>query len=147
MRAPLRQGFPISSGEDATRWCDAVLQRDRRHVEATVMRTELALGDGNAPFAAGMLRDALRLVPDSFELHEAMASVHFANQDFGQAHRHLDTAEKLGAPAWRCAFHRGLASEMEGDRVAAIAWYQASLLDRPDFVEAERRLAAMAAAE
>jgi len=124
----------------AQAFLDARLGRPGSHPEAAVLRARIAAEEGNLPFAARMLREQVELRPDHAGLREAAAAVAYLREELDEAERQLGAAERLGSPAWRVAYHRGLLAEARGDLVEARARYRTALRHRPDFGPARSRL-------
>ena len=104
------------------------------------MRGRIAIQQGNLPFARRLLEEHVQLAPDSSELREALASVHYLLGDLTRARRELEIAERLGAPRWRVAYHRGLLEEADGKPEAAIDYYRRALEGNPGWDRARARL-------
>ena len=69
----------------------------------------------------------------------------FLQSDWEAAEKRLRAAERLGAPDWRVAYHRGLIAEARGRIDEAEAHYRRSLDASPSFTRARVRLAGLAA--
>ncbi len=130
-------GYPTR----AQSYLDAALTVDPAYPEAAILRSRIAIEEGNLPFARRLLRESIELSPDHAGLREALASVAYLAGDFPSARKQLLAAERLGAPPWRIAYHRGLVAEAVGDPTAAAAHYRRSLEERPDYERARARLA------
>jgi len=124
---------------------DLVLAQPGSHPGAAVLRSRIALDEGNLPFAAQLVTEQLRLSPAHADLHEMAGSVAFFERRFDAAEESLRRAERLGAPAWRVAYHLGLIREAQERREEAIALYSQALAGRPDWAPARDRLAALKA--
>jgi len=130
----------------AQAYLDAALAARPTYPEAAVLRSRIASEEGNLPFARRLLRESIELSPDHPELREAAASVAYLRGDLAEARRQLRAAERLGAPAWRVAYHRGLVAEAADDPEAAAAHYRHALGIRPGYERARSRLAGLALA-
>jgi cell division septation protein DedD len=119
--------------EQAQAQLDVLLARTPGHARAAVLRARIALEEGNVPFARKLLGQSIDLVPDDFALREAFAAVAYADQDWAGSERALRAAERLGAPAWRIAYHYGLIAEARGDLRTADEQYRKAVLARPDW--------------
>lgn len=126
--------------ERAQQELDAVFSVQPIYPEAAILRSQIAVEEGNLPFAARFLEQQIRLVPGHGGLREAFAGVLFLRGSWEESENQLAAAERLGAPLWRTAYHRGLVAEMTGRYLDARRFYNESLLERPDFVAADRRL-------
>ncbi len=132
-------GYPTR----AQAYLDAALALRPGHPEAALLRSRIASEEGNLAFAQRLLRESIELSPDHAGLREAAASVAYLKGDLADARRELLAAERLGAPAWRVAYHRGLVAEADDDTTAAAAHYRRSLELRPDNDRARARLAGL----
>lgn len=132
--------FETHQPEQAESYLDALLEQDPSHPGAAVLRSRLALDQGNLPHALRLLNSQLTLRPDAADLREALASVYYLSGEFDAARRELVIAERLGAPAWRVAFNRGLIEEAEGRDDLAIEYYQKALKEDPHYQPARSRL-------
>ncbi len=126
--------------EKAESYLDALIEQGPVQPGALVLRSRLAIRQGNLPFARRMLEEQVQIAPDAPELREALASVHYLLGNYDQARRELRVAERLGAPTWRVAYNLGLLEEAEGDPYAAIEWYRQALRENPDLERARSRL-------
>lgn len=132
--------YETNQPENAESYLDALLEQESTEPGVAVLRSRLALDQGNLPHARRLLNDQVTLTPDAADLREALAAVHYLSGDLASARRQLLIAERLGAPAWRVAFNRGLLEEAEGHTDAAIEYYQAALDENPEYEPARSRL-------
>jgi len=132
--------FETGAPEKSIDYVDALLDLGSAPPDASVLRGQLAIRQGNLPHARRVLESHARLAPDHAGLRETLASVHYLEGNYRDARRELQVAERLGAPAWRTAYHRGLVAEAEGDPEAAMQHYRSALRDRPDWAAPRSRL-------
>ena len=132
--------FETHQPDQAESYLDALLELEPSQPGAAVLRSRLALKQGNLPHALRLLKAQLELRPDAADLREALASVYYLSGEFNAARRELTIAERLGAPAWRIAFNRGLIEEAEGKTTEAIDYYRLTLKENPDYKPAHSRL-------
>ena len=125
---------------EAQRYLDQLFAIQPVHPEGAVLRSRLALEDGNLPAAKKRIEEQLRHVPGHAGLHEALAEILFLERRYADALERIDIAEELGAPAWRAAFNRGLIAESQGELAIAADFYTAALELRPDMTQAADRL-------
>lgn len=129
----------------AQQYLDLILAQSGGHPEAAVLRARIAVEDGNLPFAGRLLEQQIRLTPDYAALHETLGAALYLQKQMREAERELNAAAKLGAPAWRIAYHLGLIDESEGRFEAAIKRYQEALAGNPGWAPAQSRLTALRA--
>jgi tetratricopeptide (TPR) repeat protein len=124
----------------AQQYLDALLALQPRSPDAAVLRARIAMQEGNLTFADRLLSQQALLVPDHAEVRETLAAVRFLQRRYDEATRQLDAAARLGAPAWRISYHRGLLAEAEQRPDEAVAYYEASVAENPAFRPAQARL-------
>ncbi len=122
---------------------DLLLERPGAHPDAAVLRGRIMLEDGNVPSAVRFLQQQAKLSPGHSQLREALASALFLAGRFEDSLASLAAAEKLGAPAWRVNYHRGVVHESRGERPEAAQCYRDSLKSNPGFRPAQARLSAL----
>jgi tetratricopeptide (TPR) repeat protein len=111
------------------------------HADAAVLRAQVAMREGDLPLARRLLEAHRQYVPDHAAVREALSACYYLSKEYDAAASELVTAERLGSPAWRVAFNRGLIAEGRGDAAAAAAAYEASVAANPDYQPARSRLA------
>ncbi len=122
-------------------YCDRLFSIQPVHADAAVLRSQVAIREGDLPFAKRMLETQKNYTPDHARLREALSATLYLMKDYEGAGRELDAAERLGAAAWRVAYNRGLIAEGKGDAAGAMAAYEAALAAKADFAPAQARLA------
>lgn len=120
---------------------DAILALNPGNPEVVLLRSRIALEQGNLPLARRILQRQIQLHPERADLRETLAAVLYMSGQYRSAKILLDTAERLGAPAWRIAYHRGLLAEAQGKWQEARRHYQTCLEFDPDNAPARARLA------
>jgi len=125
--------------EAAAGFLDELLTRHARHPEAGILRSRIAIAEGNLPGARRAIERQILLTPDHAGLREAHSATYFLEGELLQSLEELEVAERLGAPAWRVAYNRGLIAEAAGNPRGAIEQYEISLAERPDYPAAISR--------
>jgi predicted Zn-dependent protease len=131
---------------DAQQLLDLILSQPRSYPDAAVLRGQIAIEEGNLPFARRLLEDQIRLAPDHAGLHETHAAALYVGGNLVDARDELTLAEALGAPRWRIAYHLGLIEEASGRRDEAVRYYTEAVAGNPAFQPAGARLRALRAA-
>ena len=119
---------------------DALLSLDPANPEAVLLRSRIALEQGNLPLARRLLQRQIQLHPERADLRETLAAVLYMSGQYRSAKILLDTAGHLGGPEWRIAYHRGLLAEAQGKWLDARRHYQRCLELDPDNKPAKARL-------
>lgn len=132
---------PIQSQE----FLDRALSQPGRYPDAAVLRARIAIEEGNVPFARRLLEQQIRLVPDHSGLHETLGAALYLDGRLSEATLELTTAQALGAPRWRVAYHLGLIDEAAGRLDDASRHYGEALEGNPDWEQAQSRYNALRA--
>ncbi|MCA8979876.1 MAG: tetratricopeptide repeat protein [Planctomycetes bacterium] len=137
--------YEAGEKERAAGYLDELLSRHPVHPEAAVLRSRIAIEEGNLSGARRTLEQQIQFTPDHAGLREALSATQFLDGDLMAALTQLEVAERLGAPAWRVAFNRGLIAETAGNARGAIEQYEISLAERPEYRAAASRKAGLLA--
>jgi tetratricopeptide (TPR) repeat protein len=138
--------YEAKEPEKAQNYLDRVLKDQPGHPEAGILRSRIAIDEGNLQLAKRVLETQVQYRPDNAGLREALSGVLYMSKDLEGAKAAIAAAERLGAPAWRVAFHRGLIAEASGDVAEARRQYQAAAESNPEYQPAKARLSGMNAA-
>jgi len=130
---------------EAQQYLDQILSQPRPYPDAAVLRAQIALEEGNVPFARRLLEQEIMLVPDHAGLHEVRAATFFVERRLDDARAELARAGALGAPRWRIAYHLGMIEELSGHPDEAARLYMEALQGNPAFTAADSRLRALRA--
>ncbi len=131
--------------ERAAAYIDDLNRIQPIHPEAGLLRSRLAINDGNLNAARRVLEQQIRYTPDHAGLREALGSVSFMEGDLESARADLRMASRLGAPSWRVEYNLGLVEEADDNLSLAIEHYQRALEDNAGFLPASSRLAGLRA--
>ena len=136
--------FERGKKEVALKTLDVLRSIEPIYPDSAVLRARVAIDSGNLRFARRLLEEQRVLSPDHAGLWELLAAVDYLQQAHAEANKKLTIAERLGAPAWRVAYHRGLTAEAMNQPQQAAHAYAACLRAAPDFAPAKSRLRAIA---
>lgn len=135
--------YETGEPEKAQNYLDQLFRAQPAHPEAGVLRSRIAIDDGNFQLAQRVLAMQIQYTPDNAALREAQSGLLYMSGDLDGARAAINAAERLGAPAWRVAYHRGLVAEAAGNSGEAQTQYQACLDANPSFSAAKSRLSGM----
>lgn len=127
----------------AQRYLDTLFSKQPVHPEAAVLRAHIAMDGSNIPYARRLLESQIQYTPDHPLLREAHSGALYMARDFEGASSEILMAERLGAPAGRVAYHRGLIAEATGKTEEARKQYQAAADADPKDARARSRLSGM----
>ncbi len=136
-------GYERGNAQKAQILLDQLLAQHGEHVEAAILRCHIALEEGNARLCNDLLQRQIMLAPDHPHLRETMAMTQFALGNFQGARSALGMAGRLGAPAWRIAYHHGVICESEMKWEQACRFYNEALEQKPDYRPALARLSGL----
>ena len=139
--------FESGRREEAEKELDVLRRIDPSIPEATLLRARIAIDDGNFRLAHRLLDEQIERTPDHPGLYELAASVLFLETRYPEASDALEIASRLGAPAGRIAYHRGLVFEATGRFDAAADSFRTCVELEPGFEPARSRLRALAVRE
>lgn len=125
---------------EAQYYLDLLLNKDRPRPEAAILAARLAMEEGNTRRALTLLKAQKRLNPMHPGIHEALGAVYYLNHQPRYGFTALASAEQLGAPAWRVAYHRGLLYELTKNESAACEQYAKSYTLKRSFGLPEGRI-------
>lgn len=114
--------------------------------EAFVLRSQLALEDGNTTLARNVLERGMLLHPNYAGLYEGLAAVGYVEGRYDDAEQQLTLALRLGAPVWRVDYHRGLVNEAQGQLADACHQFDTSLARKQDHQPTRAHLLRLATA-
>ena len=123
---------------------DQLLGAQGSHPEAAILRSQIALEEGNPTLAIDLLSRQIRMAPARADLREAQAAAYYVEGRYPQARIALGLSGRLGAPGWRISYHQGLICESELKWAEACRFYATALEQKGDFVPAQARLMGLA---
>jgi hypothetical protein len=123
---------------------DQLLSRSGAYPEAAVLRSRIALEEGNLALATSVLGRQLTQSPGNPDLLSAMASVYYTAGNYSAARNLLDSPTSGPGWPWVTAYHRGLLAESTQDWMGACFNYQQSLQMKPGYSPAISRVIALA---
>ena len=132
--------FESNRNDKAQYTLDQLLSRPGAHPEAAILRSRIAMQDGNLTRARNILQREINLSPEYAELREALAATYYLEGKYTLARSALSAAGRLGASGWRTAYHEGLLREARGEWASACRFYLIALDQKPDFRPAVSRL-------
>jgi tetratricopeptide (TPR) repeat protein len=124
----------------AKRYLDAIFSIENSYPQAAVLRSRVAIDEGNMPMARRVIEMQIAYTPNEPSVREAYSSILYMSRDLEGATREIAVAEKQGAPPWRVAYNRGLIAEAAGRTADAQRQFQAALDANPEFTPARARL-------
>lgn len=132
--------YEVGRIEKAQYYLDQLLSHRGARPEAAVLRSQIAMQQGNTAFAVELMDRQIMMAPDHYELREAQAAAFYLQGKYDSARAVLAVAGRMGAPGWRLSYHHGLICEAEHQWQAACRFYNTALEQKPDYSPALARL-------
>jgi predicted Zn-dependent protease len=132
--------YDMQRPADAQQYLDIVLARPGSHPSAAILRSRIAIEEGNLSYARRMLEEQITLVPNLAGLRETLGGVLYLAKEWTGAAQQLTRAGALGSPRWRIAYNLGLVEEAQGHIDDARRFYTESLQGNPAWAPARSRL-------
>ncbi len=123
---------------------DQLLNIPGARPEAAILRSMIALKEGNVKLAASVLTRQILLAPENDELRSALASVYYSQGEIQRARTVLNMSNETNKHQWLLSYHNGLLAETEKDWLAACSLYSSALRMQPNFGPARSRVIALA---
>ena len=108
--------------------------------EVAILRSQLAMKEGNLNLARTVLKKQVQLEPDHPELHATLAATYYLEGRYKKAQSVISTADRLGAPVWRTSYHLGLIHEAQEQWAQACNYYVDTLSYQPTHRQSLSRL-------
>lgn len=122
---------------------DKVLSKQHSMPEAAMLRSQIAMQEGNMNLARTLLNRQLQLVPDHPELYASLAATYYLEGRYEKSQHLLQTADRLGTPAWRSSYHLALVHEAQQHWATACQYYVQTLNRLPNHSQSLSRLLAL----
>lgn len=132
--------YEIGEPEKAQFLLDELLAQNGSHPEAAILRSHIAIEEGNSRLARDILEREITMAPSRADLREALAAAYYVEGKYQTSRVVLSIAGRLGAPGWRLSYHHGLLCEAELNWEAACRYYNTALEQKADYLPAQSRL-------
>lgn len=132
--------YELGEPEKAQFMLDELLGQHGGHPEAAILRSHIAIEEGNSRLARDVLEREITMAPSRADLREALAAAYYVEGKYDTARVVLGIAGRLGAPGWRLSYHHGLLCEAELNWEEACRFYNTALVQKSDYLPAQSRL-------
>lgn len=123
---------------------DELLNMPGAKPEAAILRSKIALEEGNVQLAGDVLLRQILLVPENEQLRSALASVYYSQGEIQRARNILNMTNNANDQLWILSYHNGLLAEAEKDWLSACQLYFNALQLNPAYGPARSRVIALA---
>ncbi|PKH32632.1 tetratricopeptide repeat protein [Shewanella sp. ALD9] len=130
----------IGRDVDSQMVLDRLLSQQQPVSEVAILRSKLAMQEGNINLARTVLQRQVQLQPDHPELHATLAASYYLEGRYEKAEAVIATADRLGAPVWRTSYHLGLIHEAQSNWSQACHFYADTLSYQPAHRQSLSRL-------
>lgn len=135
-----RTYFESERYQDSQVILDRILDSNIASDEPVVLRSQIALQDGNINLSRTLAENYIDIIPDSPHLYEILAASYYMEGRYDKALVAIESADRLGSPSWRGHYHMGLIDEARENWSSACNHYSEALADNPGFRQAISRL-------
>lgn len=111
--------FELGNMSNSQQLLDNILYKRDAYPEAAVLRSRIAIEEGNLNLARSIVERQLSINPDSAHLYEVQASYYYLEGKYTEALQSIKIAERFMKSDWRINYHRGIIYEAQKQ------WYKA----------------------
>ncbi|MEP4889541.1 MAG: hypothetical protein ABJV04_05910 [Aliiglaciecola sp.] len=123
--------FEVGNTANSQQMLDNLLSKRGAFPAAAVLRSRIAMEEGNLTLARSVVSKQLSITPDNPYLYEMQASYYYIEGKYTEALQSIKIAERLMPPNWRISYHRGIIYEAQEQWYKACREYTQVLEDDP----------------
>lgn len=124
--------FELGNTANSQQLLDILLSKRGAYPQAAILRSRIAMEEGNLTLARSVVSKQLSLTPDNPYLYEMQASYYYVEGKYTEALQSIKIAERFMQPNWRTGYHRGIIYEAQEQWYKACKEYNQILQDDPD---------------
>tara|TARA_R110001606_G_scaffold362194_1_gene515940 strand:- start:352 stop:1251 length:900 start_codon:yes stop_codon:yes gene_type:complete len=111
--------FELGNSANSQQMLDNLLSKRGAFPAAAILRSRIAMEEGNLTLARSVVSKQLSITPDNPYLYEMQASYYYVEGKYTEALQSIKIAERFMEPNWRISYHRGMIYEAQEQ------WYKA----------------------
>ncbi len=124
--------FELGNTASSQQLLDSLLSKRGAYPEAAILRSRIAMEEGNLTLARSVINKQLNITPDHPYLYEMQASYYYMEGKYTDALQSVKIAERFMKPNWRIAHHRGIIYEAQEQWYKACKEYKQILKEQPN---------------
>lgn len=124
--------FEIGNTNTSQQLLDILLSKRGAYPEAAILRSRIAMEDGNLNLARTIIKRQLNLTPYNPYLYEIQAAYYYAEGHYKKALQAIRSAELFLKDDWRISYHRGIIYEAQKQWYKACKEYKGVLKRAPN---------------
>lgn len=111
--------FEIGNTGASQQLLDLILSKRGAYPEAAILRSRIAMEEGNLSLARAIITRQLNITPYEFNLYDLQAAYYYLEGKYSKALLSITSAERFMGNHWRIGYHRGIIYEAQKE------WYKA----------------------
>lgn len=124
--------FEIGNTSNSQQLLDLILSKRGAYPEAAILRSRIAMEEGNLTLARTIVKRQLNITPYNPYLYELQAAYYYVEGNYNEALQALTSAEHFTDRNWKISYHRGLIYEAKKEWYKACKEYTSVLKVQPD---------------
>jgi len=124
--------FELGNTSNSQYLLDNLMSKRGAYPEAAILRSRIAMEEGNLTLARSLVSRQLSITPDNPYLYEMQASYYYMEGKYTEALQSVKIAERFMEPNWRIGHHRGIIYEAQEQWQKACKEYKLILQDEPN---------------
>jgi len=124
--------FEIGNNNASQQLLDLILSKRGAYPEAAILRSRIAMEEGNLSLARTIIKRQLNISPYNPYLHELQAAYYYVEGKYTEALQAIKSAEHFIARDWRMSYHRGIIYEAQKQWYKACKEYTGVLKSQPN---------------
>ena len=124
--------FEIGNTNTSQQLLDLILSKRGAYPEAAILRSRIAMEEGNLNLARTIITRQLNITPYNPSLYELQAAYYYLEGKYVKALLAIRSAERFMGNHWRISYHRGIIYEAQKDWYKACKEYTGILKVQPD---------------
>ncbi|MBA6350287.1 M48 family metallopeptidase [Colwellia sp. BRX8-9] len=124
--------FEIGNTNTSQQLLDLILSKRGAFPEAAILRSRIAMEEGNLTLARTIVKRQLSVTPYNPHLYELQAAYYYLEGKYTKALQAITSAERFMESDWRINYHRGIIYEAQQQWYKACKEYTGVLREQPD---------------
>ncbi|WP_025565804.1 hypothetical protein [Psychromonas sp. SP041] len=123
--------FEIGNTGASQQLLDLILSKRGAYPEAAILRSRIAMEEGNLSLARAIVTRQLNITPYESNLYELQAAYYYLEGKYSKALLSMTSAERFMGNHWRIGYHRGIIYEAQKEWYKACKEYKGVLEEQP----------------
>lgn len=124
--------FEIGNINTSQQLLDLILLKRGAYPEAAILRSRIAMEEGNLTLARKIVKRQLSFTPFNPYLYELQAAYYYMEGHYSDALQAITASERFVGTNWRISYHRGIIYEAQEQWYKACKEYKGVLKENPN---------------